>query len=163
MNLHTQLTYGTAGTVSTMSYGRFLARPVWGTQRTLVLGSMAYFVGAIVGQLQRARAHFRFTQSLENPRGFTQALQNVNMRLGADKPLQWTLPQVGEILPPTIGSPDVHGDTARPDEGQSIWAPEAGQTMTASPGTTEDFPPSSRTSSSLTASDCASQHAELMS
>ena len=129
-----------------MSYGRFFARPAWGIQRTMVLGSVAYFVGALIGQLQRASAHFRFTQSLENPRGFAQALQNVNIRLGADKPLPWTLPQVGEILPSTIGSPDVHGDTARPDEGQSnTWAPEATYTMPASPGTTESPPPSSRT------------------
>lgn len=105
-----------------MSYGKLYRTPRWSTQRAGMVGFAAYFVGTLIAQVQRAQAHFRFTQSLENPRGFVQALQNVNVRLGGDKPLPWTLPQVGVVVPPTISQTDVHGDTARPDEGDSVWA-----------------------------------------
>jgi len=48
----------------------------------------------IMGQTQRAVAHMNFNKKLENPNGFAQALQNVNIRTGGVKPLDWTLPNV---------------------------------------------------------------------
>lgn len=56
-------------------------------------------VGALYGQVKRSQAHLRFTNQLENPSGFIQALENVNTRTGGDKPLGWSIPRAHRIPP----------------------------------------------------------------
>ncbi|KAJ3559766.1 hypothetical protein NM688_g148 [Phlebia brevispora] len=120
---------GGAATIGTVAYGRYYRKLPWGPGRTFLVAGAAYCVGTLLGQLQRARLHYQFSKSLDNPRAFAQALQNVNVRIGGREPLPWTLPQVKEIPQPTVNTSDIHGDTTRPEDGDSIWAQDVPQSL----------------------------------
>ncbi|KAJ3490576.1 hypothetical protein NLI96_g1355 [Meripilus lineatus] len=59
--------------------------------RVMFASVCAGLIGAIYGQVKRAQAHWNFGQQLENPTGFIQALENVNVRTGGTKPLGFTI------------------------------------------------------------------------
>lgn len=63
--------------------------------------------GAVYGGFRRARAHWTFTQSLENAQGFIQAMENVNVRTGGAKPLGFTVPSAQRITDDTEPSSGV--------------------------------------------------------
>jgi len=81
------------------------------------------FCGAVYGQFRRAKVHWTFTQLLEDPVAFSQALENVNKRTGGVKPLAWTLQRAKEVG----RREDPHGNTAVPAE--DTWASDAGQVV----------------------------------
>lgn len=66
-------------------------RSPWTFARASVVAGLVGFSGVVYGQFKRARAHWIFTQSLENPAGFMQALENVNVRTGGVRPLGFTI------------------------------------------------------------------------
>lgn len=55
---------------------------------TLSTGMMT---GFMYGTYKQATAHFKFQNALEDPTGLEQALENVNMRMGAQQPLNVSL------------------------------------------------------------------------
>lgn len=48
----------------------------------------------VFGQLRQVMAHRQFTEALENPVGFIEALRNVDRRLGGDGHLGFTLERI---------------------------------------------------------------------
>jgi hypothetical protein len=48
----------------------------------------------VYGQIRQVMAHRQFTEALENPAGFIEALRNVDRRLGGDGHLGFTLERI---------------------------------------------------------------------
>jgi hypothetical protein len=48
----------------------------------------------VFGQVRQALAHRQFTEALENPAGFMEALRNVDSRLGGNGQLGFTLERI---------------------------------------------------------------------
>lgn len=107
--------------------------------RNFAFGFLSNFVGLIWGQFERAKVHYRFARQLENPTGFSQALQNVNVRTGGKEPLRWALPGADtELLKKGLA-----GSGSVAEEGQSReedWVRE--------PQITSDVPQADYSSSS---------------
>ncbi|KAF9822068.1 hypothetical protein IEO21_00062 [Rhodonia placenta] len=116
--LHRYWPYGYAmlGSGAAAGYARFYRRPPASLNRTSLLATVAGFLGATYGQFRRAKAHWTFTQLLDDPLAFSQALENVNQRTGGVRPLTWTLQRAKDAP----GREDVHGDVPRPAE--DVWA-----------------------------------------
>ena len=98
----------------------------------------------LVGQFQRARGHLQFASQLDDPTGFSQALQNVNVRTGGKEPLRWVLPgtDVERLKHGLLGSHPTNEDSNRPPE--EGWIQE--------PLMTADIPPSGLATSSKSTS-----------
>ncbi|KAH9950498.1 hypothetical protein B0H21DRAFT_819296 [Amylocystis lapponica] len=116
----------TSGAVA--GYGVFSKRSRWTVRRTTILGVVAGVCGTVYGQFRRAKAHWTFTQQLDDPVAFTQALENVNQRTGGVKPLAWTLQRAVDAAQ----KQDMHGNILRPQE--SSFTPDVDQSV--SPDTT---------------------------
>jgi len=93
---HWPVLYAVTATTAAAAYGKLRRHP-WTVARTSVVTGLIGFVGITYGQFRRARAHWIFTQSLDDPEGFMQVLQNVNTRTGGVKPLGFTLPNVRRV------------------------------------------------------------------
>ncbi|KZT05968.1 uncharacterized protein LAESUDRAFT_701470 [Laetiporus sulphureus 93-53] len=111
--------YAAVGSGMTAGYVRYLRRPPMSLGRTTLLATVSGFFGAVYGQICRAEAHFAFSEMLDDPVAFSQALENVNKRMGGVRPLGWTLARAKEVK----HGEGVHGNAPRPAEGQ--WAPDA--------------------------------------
>jgi len=60
--------------------------------RVVPVASVAFLVGHQLGFRQKLVAHLKFLRTLEDPEGFNQALQNINMRLGGTIPWDVGIP-----------------------------------------------------------------------
>ncbi|KAG1755188.1 uncharacterized protein EDB91DRAFT_1233942 [Suillus paluster] len=91
---HWPAIYGVGAAGATLGYGHSMARPRW-SHTKLVWGSgAATLVGMVFGQVRQVLAHRQFTEALENPGGFIEALQNIDRRLGGDGHLGFTLERI---------------------------------------------------------------------
>ncbi|KAK7694813.1 hypothetical protein QCA50_002001 [Cerrena zonata] len=110
---------------STAAFAGFVKLRRWQltSPRIFALGFVSNFAGLIWGQIERARVHYRFAHQLENPTGFSQALQNVNMRTGGKEPLRWALPGADrDLLQRGLTEPGTMGEEGRSHEDE--WAKE---------------------------------------
>ncbi|OJA10817.1 hypothetical protein AZE42_00267 [Rhizopogon vesiculosus] len=83
---------GTAG--AALGYGTSIARPRWSHTKLVWVSGSATLLGMVFGQLRQVIAHRQFTEALENPAGFIEALRNVDRRLGGDGHLGFTLERI---------------------------------------------------------------------
>jgi len=60
--------------------------------RVVPVASVAFLVGHQLGFRQKLVSHLKFLRTLEDPEGFNQALQNINMRLGGTIPWDVGIP-----------------------------------------------------------------------
>ncbi|GBE78231.1 hypothetical protein BKA93DRAFT_793771 [Sparassis latifolia] len=114
------LTGGTAA-----GYTRFYRKPPMSINRSVIISTVAAFLGSVYGQFRRAKAHWNFTKALDDPAAFSQALQNVNQRTGGTTPLTWTLQRAKEVPQ----REDVHGNNT--SQNPDAWAPDADQGASA--------------------------------
>ncbi|OBZ80085.1 hypothetical protein A0H81_00959 [Grifola frondosa] len=119
-----QFIYAITASTAVAWYGRLHLKPSWSTRKTVFLASSTGLIGSFYGQLRRAKAHWDFGQQLENPNGFSQALENVNRRTGGTEPLGWALRRAQEIHK-DVTQADVHGDVSQPVE--VSWEQDGGQ------------------------------------
>jgi len=83
---------GTAG--AALGYGTSIARPRWPHTKLVWVSGSATLLGMVFGQVRQVIAHRQFTEALENPAGFIEALRNVDRRLGGDGHLGFTLERI---------------------------------------------------------------------
>lgn len=133
--------YGCAAVASggAAAYGRLYRKPPMSLNRSMLLATLAGFCGSVYGQFRRAKAHWTFTQELDDPVAFTQALENVNKRTGGVRPLAWKLQRAAKVAQ----NEDMHGNIPRPQEDSEAWTPGADQgASNADPTQDAQSPPS---------------------
>lgn len=91
---HEQAIYGVGAAGATLGYGYSAARPRWSRAKLAWGSGAATLIGMVFGQVRQALAHRQFTEALENPAGFMEALRNVDSRLGGNGQLGFTLERI---------------------------------------------------------------------
>jgi hypothetical protein len=89
-----QAIYGIGAAGATLGYGHSIARPRWSHTKLVWVSGSATLLGMVYGQIRQVMAHRQFTEALENPAGFIEALRNVDRRLGGDGHLGFTLERI---------------------------------------------------------------------
>jgi len=79
------LAYGSIAICGIIAYRRFQRIPWTSTRMGLAIGLSTSSV--LYGEYRRNRAHQTFIRSLDNIKGFIQALENVNTKAGGGKPI----------------------------------------------------------------------------
>ncbi|KAG0708957.1 hypothetical protein DFH29DRAFT_842741 [Suillus ampliporus] len=111
---HWPAIYGVGAAGATLGYGHSIARPRWSHTKLAWGSGAATLIGMVFGQVRQVLAHRQFTEALENPAGFIEALRNIDRRLGGDGRLGFTLERIrkdGARLDDTVtsGSSKEHG------------------------------------------------------
>ncbi|KAF9460803.1 hypothetical protein BDZ94DRAFT_1222422 [Collybia nuda] len=92
-------------------------QPTWNTRRTYLFLTTASLAGFVVGHVISLSAHFKFVRSIENPVGFSHAMENIRMSTGGSAP-------PGPIIVREGGKWSVeHDPDAPPTEPHSAPAP----------------------------------------
>lgn len=92
------LIYSSLAFLGTVAYSQVFARPRWKLPKLVTIGTFMGFSSYTFGFNQKLSAHFKFARSLENPKGFNQALRNVNTRLGGPEQFPFGVPERREEL-----------------------------------------------------------------
>lgn len=97
--------------ISTLSVGIYatVKRPRPSPTRLFVTGTFATIGGTVLGSYRALKAHKNFVDTLDSPRDFFQALENINARAGG-KPLG-ILPSSSEPEGPSSPFPQVQNGT----------------------------------------------------
>ncbi|KAG2159958.1 uncharacterized protein EDB93DRAFT_30480 [Suillus bovinus] len=91
---HWPVIYGVGAASITLGYGHSIARPRWSHPKLAWGSSAAILVGLLFGRVRQVLAHKQFTDALENPAGFIEALSNVDRKLGGNGQLGFTLTRI---------------------------------------------------------------------
>ncbi|KAG1881766.1 hypothetical protein C8R48DRAFT_682144 [Suillus tomentosus] len=91
---HWPAIYGVGAAGATLGYGYSMARPRWSHAKLAWGSGAATAIGLVFGGVRQVLAHRQFTEALENPAGFIEALRNVDRRLGGDGQLGFTLSRI---------------------------------------------------------------------
>ncbi|KAG2118428.1 hypothetical protein DEU56DRAFT_747713 [Suillus clintonianus] len=91
---HWPVIYGVGAAGASLGYGRSIARPRWSHTKLVWVSGAATLMGMVFGQVRQVLAHKQFTEALENPAGFMEALRDVDRRLGGDGHLGFTLERI---------------------------------------------------------------------
>ncbi|KAH7931089.1 hypothetical protein BV22DRAFT_1027852 [Leucogyrophana mollusca] len=94
MHRHWPAMYSSGAAGAAFGFGYFYSRPRWASRKLTLVTGAATIAGMVYGQVRQVLAHRQFTQALENPKGFIQALSNVDRRLGGDGNLGFTLERI---------------------------------------------------------------------
>jgi hypothetical protein len=93
-----------------------LRRPTWSNTRAYLFLSTASFAGFVVGHVMSLSAHFKFVRSIENPEGFSQAMENIQRNTGGIAP-------PGPVIIRQKGQWTVDHDPDTPPLEPGQWAP----------------------------------------
>jgi len=63
-----------------------IRRPNWSKPRSYLLLTTASFAGFVIGHVMSLSAHYNFVRSIENPAGFSQAIDNIQKNTGSFPP-----------------------------------------------------------------------------
>ncbi|TFY79040.1 hypothetical protein EWM64_g4967 [Hericium alpestre] len=79
----------TLGWAAGAAFNNYVRRPIPGAKKWWggAFSIVSSLAGMVYGQIKRAEAHRDFVASLENRPGFFQALENVHVRTGGQRPL----------------------------------------------------------------------------
>ncbi|KAG2366630.1 hypothetical protein BDR07DRAFT_1606825 [Suillus spraguei] len=140
---HWPAIYGVGAAGVTLGYGYSVARPRWSHAKLAWGSGAATVIGMVFGQVRQVLAHRQFTEALENPAGFIEALRNVDRRLGGDGQLGFTLERIRKDAArldntTTSGSSREHGPEMVSEENwKKSWphsnAPDAASSQAAQP------------------------------
>ncbi|KAG2044746.1 hypothetical protein BDR03DRAFT_937151 [Suillus americanus] len=139
---HWPAIYGVGATGVTLGYGYSVARPRWSHTKLTWGSGAATLIGMVFGRVRQVLAHKQFTEALENPAGFIEALRNVDRRLGGDGQLGFTLARIrkdaAHVDTASSGSSQEHGPEMVSEENwKKSWphsnAPDAASPQAAQP------------------------------
>jgi hypothetical protein len=71
-----------AGGIAAIPITFALRRPGWSNLRTYFFMTASSLAGVVVGHTMSIQAHLRFVRSIENPQGFSEALNNIQKTTG---------------------------------------------------------------------------------
>ncbi|KAF5377435.1 hypothetical protein D9615_005322 [Tricholomella constricta] len=111
-------------------------RPNWSNTRTYLFLTTASFGGFLIGHVMSLSAHYNFVRSIENPEGFSQALDNIQKNTGS-------FPLPGPIIVRQGGKWAVDHDPDTPP----IHTPPMTRDTTAPSPTTDTAPASIKSTS----------------
>lgn len=97
-----------------------IRRPHWSNIRSYLFLTTASFGGFVIGHVMSLSEHYNFVRSIENPEGFSQALENIQKKIGSFPPPGPTIVRQGgkwavdhdTDTPPLDTSPVAHHSTA---------------------------------------------------
>jgi len=74
--------YRVVGSIAALPVTYVVRRPWWTNTRTYLFMTTASFAGLFIGHMMSISAHFSFVRSIENPAGFSMALDNIQRNIG---------------------------------------------------------------------------------
>ncbi|RDB28817.1 hypothetical protein Hypma_015432 [Hypsizygus marmoreus] len=78
--------YRLVGGVAAIPLLYTVRKPTWSNARSYIFLTTASFAGFVIGHALSLTAHFNFVRSIENPDGFSQAMDNIQKNTGSFAP-----------------------------------------------------------------------------
>ncbi|KDQ63643.1 hypothetical protein JAAARDRAFT_29671 [Jaapia argillacea MUCL 33604] len=103
-----------AGAMAPIPYARSFIRPPKSPRSFAIWTTFFSLGGFMTGQAKRFGAHVDFRRSLQDPQGFAQAMENVNVKLGGLNPVGFNMRQSDPIWGRRSGGKQAQADDTTP-------------------------------------------------